>query len=222
VVGVSLARPLFWVSSQPTIRTPDELRGKRLAVSRFGSASDTVARYWLPTLGLQPERDVTILQLGGNPEMVAGLQTGAVDGAILSPPAVFQARRDGANTLFDLGDTDLQFYQSALVSTRRYLAERPEVMRRVARAYARAWPQLQDESAALPSLQRYAGEPDREVLLETYRAGVSRFPETPVPRLEAIRQGLDLLTEREAQARQFSPEQFVVPEYMAEAESAIR
>jgi NitT/TauT family transport system substrate-binding protein len=181
-----------------------------------------VARYWLPTVALQPERDVTILQLGGNPEMVAGLQTGAVDAAILSPPAVFQARRDGANTLFDLGDTDLQFYQSALVSTRRYLAERPEVMRRVARAYARAWLQLQDESVALASLQRYSGEPDREVLLETYRAGVSRFPETPVPRLEAIRQGLDLLAEREPQARQFNPEQFVVPEYMAEAESAIR
>jgi NitT/TauT family transport system substrate-binding protein len=217
VVGVSLERALFWVSANTSVRAPEDLRGKRLAVSRFGSASDTVARYYLPTVGLQPERDVAILQLGGNPEMVAALETGATDAAILSPPAVFQARRLGAPPLADLGDLDLQFYQSALVTTRRFLGERPEAMRRVARAYAAAWPLLQDENAALASLQRYTGETDQELLLETYHAGLRRFPASPVPGPKAIQQGLEQLAVREPAALGFRPEQFIVPEYMAEA-----
>jgi NitT/TauT family transport system substrate-binding protein len=222
IVGVSLERPLFWVSAHPSVRAPEELMGKRLAVSRFGSASDTLARGYLPTVGLQPDRDVTILQLGGNPEMVAALQTGATDAAILSPPAVFQARRNGAVTLADLGDLDLLFYQSSLVSSRRFLAERPEAARRVTRAYAQAWRLLQDESASLASLLRHSGEADREVLLETYRAGLRRFPETPVPRPEPIRMGLQQLAAREPAALQFSPEQFIAPELMAEAVAAGR
>src|SRR4051794_32346335 len=86
IVGVSLDRPLFWISAPPSIAAPVDLRSKRVGVSRFGSASDTVLRYYLPTVGLQPERDVAILQLGGNPEMVAALETGATDAAVLSPP----------------------------------------------------------------------------------------------------------------------------------------
>jgi NitT/TauT family transport system substrate-binding protein len=222
IVGVSLDRPLFWISAPPSIAAPADLRGKRVAVSRFGSASDTVLRYYLPTVGLQPERDLAILQLGGNPEMVAALEVGATDAAVLSPPAVFQARRNGAPPLVDLGDTELQFYQSSLVTSRRFLADRSDAARRAIRAYAQAWPSLQDENVALASLLRYSGEPDREILLETYHAGLRRFPETPVPRPEAIRQALQELGAREPAALQFSPEQFIAPEYMAEAVAARR
>jgi len=221
IVGVSLERPLFWLSANASVRAPEDLRGKRLGVSRFGSASDTVARYYLPTVGLAPDRDVAILQLGGNPEMVAALESGATDAAILSPPAVFQARRNGAPPLADLGDLDLQFYQSALVTTRRFLAARPEAMRRVARAYAAAWPLLQDEDTAMASLVRYTGEPDRAVLLETYHAGLRRFPATPVPGTRAVQQALEQLAAREPAALDHSPAEFVVPEYMAEAVAAV-
>ena len=120
IMGAGIAKPLFWLSAHPSLRAPEELRGKRLGVTRFGSSSDTVARYYLRTLGLQPDRDVTILQMGGNPEMVAGLHSGAIDAALLSPPSVFQARRNGAVTLADMGDLDYPFYQDAVITTRRF------------------------------------------------------------------------------------------------------
>ena len=130
IVGGGIDKPLFWLTTQPGIRGVDELQGKRIGVTRFGASSDTVLRFYLGTVSLQPDRDVSILQMGGNPEMVGGLQSGAIDAAILSPPSVFQAQQNGAAILADMGDLDYPFYQDAVTTTRRFLAERPEVVKR--------------------------------------------------------------------------------------------
>lgn len=217
IIGAGLERPLFWLSVQGPERTPEELRGKRFGVTRFGSSSDVVLRAWLATVGLSPDRDVTILQLGGTPEMVGALQAGGLDVAVLSPPAVFQAQRNGATPIVDLGELDLPFYQNALITTRRFLAERPDTARRVARAFARAWPLLQDEAAALASLRRHATSLDDELLVATYRAGVRRFAPSPVPRVEPVRRALEQLAAREPLPPGITPEQFVVPELIAAA-----
>ncbi|HLH24361.1 MAG TPA: ABC transporter substrate-binding protein [Chloroflexota bacterium] len=221
VVTAGMDRALFWLSAVPSLHTPADLRGARLGITRFGSISDTIARYYLGTIGLQPGDDVTILQMGGYPESVAGLQTGAIDAAMLSPPSVFQAQRNGAVMLADMGDLDLPIYQSAIVTTRRFLADRPETMRRVARAHAEGWRLLGDEAAALASLKRYSGETDDDLLVATYRAGIHRFPDSPVPRVEPIRAGLQQLAAQEPAALQISPEQLIAPQYMADAVAAL-
>ena len=91
----------------------------------------------------------------------------------------------------------------------------------MARAFAQGWRLLGDESAAIASLKRYSRETDDELLVETYRAGVGRFPDSPLPRPEPIAVGLQQLALREPAALQVSPEQFLVPEYMAEALAAV-
>lgn len=217
IIGAGLERPLFWLSVQGNERTAEDLRGKRFGVTRFGSSSDVVLRAWLATVGLVPDRDVTILQIGGTPEMVGALQAGGLDAAVLSPPAVFQAQRNGATPIVDFGDLDMPFYQNALVTTRRLLTERPEVARRVARAFARGWQLLHDEPTALASLRRYATGIEDELLVETYRAGVRRFAASPVPRVEPIQRGLEQLAARESLPAGITPEQFIAPEVMAAA-----
>src|SRR5207302_266992 len=110
------------------------------------------------------DRDVVLLQMGGVPESVAGLQSGALDAGVLSPPSVFQAQRNGANTLVDLGDMDFLLYQSALVSTRRFLTERPETMRRIVRAVAAGWRLLRDEPMSMAALKAYSEGTDESLL----------------------------------------------------------
>ena len=221
VVTAGLDRALFWLAAVPSLRAPADLRGKRLGITRFGSISDTVVRYYLGTVGLQPGDDVTLLQMGGYPESVAGLQSGALDAALLSPPSVFAAQRNGAALLADMGDLDFPIYQSAIVTTRRFLADHAEVMRRVARAHAQGWRLMADEPATLASLKRYSGETDDELIAATYRAGIHRFPESPVPRVEPIRAGIAQLAAQEPAALQLNPEQLIVPQYMAEAVAAL-
>jgi len=217
IVGAALERPLFWLSVPGSERSPEDFRGKRFGITRFGSSSDVVLRVWLGTVGLMPDRDVTILQIGGTPEMVAALQAGGIDAAVLSPPFVFQARSNGAQPIMDFGDLDLPFYQASLVTTRRFLAERPETARRVARAYARGWQLLRDESVALAALKRFAGQDGDEFLTETYRTGVGRFAQSPVPRVEPVQRGLEQLAARENVPAGITADQFIAPTYMSEA-----
>jgi NitT/TauT family transport system substrate-binding protein len=221
IVGGGIERPLFWLSVQGNERTSEDLRGKRFGVTRFGSSSDVVLRTWLGTVGLAPDRDVTILQIGGTPEMVGALQVGGIDAAVLSPPAVYQARSNGAQAIVDFGDLDLPFYQAAMISTHRFLAEHPETARRVARAYARGWQLLRDEPAALASLKRYAGQEGGEFLDETYKAGIGRFPASPLPRVEPVQRALEQAAARDPIPAGITAEQFIAPEFMAEAEQAV-
>ncbi len=221
IVGGGIDKPLFWLTTMPSIHSPDDLRGKRIGVTRFGASSDTVLRFYLGTVGLQPDRDVTILQMGGNPEMVGGLQSGAIDGAILSPPSVFQAQRNGAVVLADMGDLDYPFYQDAITTTRRFLADRPDVVRRVVRAFAQGWKLMKDEQTALAALRHYSGETDEDLLLQTYQAGVNRFPESPVPRAEPIAMGLKQLALKQPEAAQYTADQFILPDDMAAAWASV-
>ena len=70
----------------PNIKTPEDLRGKRIGVSRFGALSDLVVRRYLRKLSLDPVKDVTIVQIGGIPELLAAMKAGAISGGSMSPP----------------------------------------------------------------------------------------------------------------------------------------
>jgi len=216
VVGGGLDRALYWLMGAPGQGGGDALRGKRVGITRFGSISDTVARAYIPTIGLEPDRDVTILQLGGYPEIVGALQSGALDAGVISPPNVFQARQNGAVELADLTKLDMPLYQSALVSSRHLLAERPDLARRVLRAYAGGWRLLGDEGLGVAALKRWTRESDDQIALDTYRVGAPRFPETPIPSAEPLRRGLESLAAKEPAARGATAEQFVAPELMTE------
>jgi len=76
----------FLILSRSEIKTPQDLRGKRILISRYGSSSDTAARAAVEKYGLKPDKDVFILQGGGESERFAALKAGIVDAAIVSPP----------------------------------------------------------------------------------------------------------------------------------------
>ena len=79
----------------PDIKTADDLKGKRFGVSRFGALSDLVIRRYLRKFGLDPGKDVTIVQVGGIPELLAAMKAGAISGGSLSPPVLTAAKKAG-------------------------------------------------------------------------------------------------------------------------------
>jgi NitT/TauT family transport system substrate-binding protein len=101
--GISNFMP-FKLFVNPAIKTPQDLKGKRLAVSRFGAQSDFLTRYALSKLGLDPSKDVTILQIGSTPARFAALKSGSVDGTIVWFPVTLIARNAGYRMLADLND----------------------------------------------------------------------------------------------------------------------
>jgi len=85
----------FSILSRPEIRTPQDLRGKKIVISRYGSSSDTAVRAAVEKYNLRPDKDVIILQGGGQSERFAALKVGAVEAAIVSPAVEFSREKDG-------------------------------------------------------------------------------------------------------------------------------
>jgi len=117
----------FWAA--PQIREPGDLKGKRVAISTFGSGSHLAVEVGLNTLGLDPTRDkIAILQVGTQPERVAALVTGKVDATALEPGFGQAAKDKGLKMLADLTKTDVPYLNTVLVVSRRFAKESPLVV----------------------------------------------------------------------------------------------
>jgi NitT/TauT family transport system substrate-binding protein len=107
---------------RPEIKRPEDLKGKRIAISRFGSASDYATRVALETIGITP-KDVTIVQVGGNLTRFAALMNGTTQGTLLAEPLTTMGIRDHKmNSLIDLAESGVPFPQNCFIVRRSYLA----------------------------------------------------------------------------------------------------
>jgi NitT/TauT family transport system substrate-binding protein len=173
----------FSLIVRPEITRPEELVGQRLGVSRLGSASDYALRAALRLWNLDAARDVSILQLGGIPEIRAGLEGGAVAGGTLSLPVLAQARRDGYRELVDLASLGIDYQTTSVAAPRRYLAERPAATSSLVRALSEAIRVVKtDRVATLATFRELIHEDDDQVLEETYeRYGLGYIQRIPAP-----------------------------------------
>ena len=106
--------PSFYLYVQPAIKTQEELRGKTLGITRYGASTDFTLRFLLKKWGLEPDRDVKVIQMGGQPEILAGMQAGVIHGGVLSSPGDFKAKRTGFSHARELrqGGARLPDYES--------------------------------------------------------------------------------------------------------------
>jgi NitT/TauT family transport system substrate-binding protein len=121
--------------SRPEIKTPEDLRGKRVGVTAFGSNTHSVLLMLLKRWSMRPE-DVVILQIGPSPTMILSLEKNLIDAAVLTSPSDFIAEEHGNRTLADLADMKLYSLQSTLSTTREYLRSGEDQATRFIRGYS--------------------------------------------------------------------------------------
>jgi ABC-type nitrate/sulfonate/bicarbonate transport system substrate-binding protein len=154
----------FKLVVRPEIKTVADLHGKKLAVSRFGSASDYAAQLAIEKLGGDPKH-VTMLQLGGNPSRLGAMSTGAVQGTVFSEPFATVAVKQGMRSLLDLADSGVSFPQNCFIVKRSYLSERRGVVLNGMKASIEALYLLRkDRSVAREVLKRYLRIDDDHML----------------------------------------------------------
>ena len=136
MIGTQLDKFTFSLYTKPEIKTPRDLRGKVLGVSRFGGSLDIALRYGLQQVGLEPKRDnITLIQAGGMPEIMAGLTAGKLDGAMLLSVYALRAKDLGFRELLDLGSSDVSFPQGVTLTTREFLRDKRDLAKRFVAAY---------------------------------------------------------------------------------------
>ena len=115
------------VTTSP-VRNAEELKGKRVGVSQLGASPDFIARLGLRQLGLNPERDVTIVPIGSPGERWAALNAGHVQASLFQPPFTLRARKSGFLTLFDFSTLDFPYILSGVLTTRSFIRSDREIV----------------------------------------------------------------------------------------------
>ena len=197
--------------SLPEIKKVDQLKGAKIAVSRFGSATDLSVKMALAKVGLNAEKDVTLLQIGAQTARYVALQSRNVQATIITPPFTLTARKAGMQTLIDMAELNIPFQLTALLALRPYLKNNPELVLAVIRTLSEAIHLYKREKeTTIKILGKYLKTDDREALEETHREiAVKSMPEKPYPTLPGIKTILDETALRNPKAKGLKPEDFV-------------
>ncbi len=209
LAGSSNVSPLE-IFSKPNIKRPEQLRGKRLGITTFGSSTDAAARFALPKWGLKLGTDVVLLQLGGVPEVLAALGSGAIDAGILSDPTTIAARKAGFQRLASLRELGLNVQHTAIAARRSYIRTNSDISERFLRAYSEAILYFHaDREGTLQVMSTYLRRMDRESIVESYDNHLTIIPREPYPTLEGIQFILDELAKDDPRAKQLKPEALI-------------
>jgi NitT/TauT family transport system substrate-binding protein len=222
MIGGLLNTMPFQLIVAKDIQRPEQLRGKVVAVSRFGSGSDFSTRYALERYGFVPEKDVAIVEIGSQPARFAALEKGKVQGVMVQVPFTLMARKMGFNMLADLQMLGLEYQHTALATTRKLIKSRPDLVRNVTKAYVEGIHYYKTHrKEVLATLRKYLKADDTEALTEAYETiGLTLLPEKPYPTLKGIDVMLRELAGKEPKAQTARPEQFVDLTFVRELDSS--
>jgi len=212
-IGTTTHRMVFTLITDASIVKGADLKGKRIGITRVGSASDLALRAALEHLGLI-SKDVAAISMGGIPDILAGMKAGAVHGGILSPPTSTAARELGFRPLVHIPDLGKEFTFSGIAAKRSFIQAQPEIARAFMAALADgAKIYIEDRRAALNTLKKYLRAEER--LLEggykEYDAAITSPPYPSLKGLEAVRESLvDSLPQlKSADLKKFVDDRFV-------------
>jgi len=203
------------------ITRPEQLKGKKIAISTFGSSSDFSVRYALRKMGLNPDKDVTMLQVGNQPNRFAALTSGAVEATIINPPLTLQAKRMGYQPLVDLAATGLKYPQAELVSLPGYMKSREDIMRRLVQAYTESIYLIHTQKGpSQRALEKFMKINDSQVIDDTIESYRNYFPKKPYPSVEAIKFVIDYLSEKQPEIKKLKPDQLIEPRFVRELDES--
>ena len=214
----------YALMGRPDIKTPEQLRGGSVAISRFGSATDFIARFALQRVGLTPGKDVTIVQIGSAPARLDATLAGRVHAAVINPPASFIAQKKGLTMLADVAKLGLVIQHTGVATTKKFIKEHPDVIKRYVKAQVDAVHRIYtDKETSLKVLNKYfGGNVDREILEKTWEGLLSEalLPKKQYPTLEGLKTVLEPLMEQNPKAKTARPEQFVDMTFIRELDQS--
>lgn len=207
----------YVLASRPEIQGPQDIKGKTLAVSRFGSTADFVGEYALGYLGLK-KTDVTMLQIGTEPDRLAAMQRGSIALSVFTPTYVPALRKAGMKVLLDLEEMRVPYLLNGYATTRSFVsrdrAAAIGLMRGVIRAIKRI---KSDREFTGKILAKYARTADAEVINGALDQQMRILPDLPVPPEAGIKTILEDLGRSVPEARHTPPDSLIDPSIVREA-----
>jgi NitT/TauT family transport system substrate-binding protein len=201
-----------------SITKPQDLKGKAVAVSRFGSGSDFITRMALKSWGLEAGRDVTILQVGNSPDRLAAIAAARVHGSILSLSQTPRAKKLGLRVLADLSQIDAEYPQGVLYVPLSLIEKRPDLIRSFLGAYVEGIRQFKtNKQLAYSIISRNSGLTDRAEIEEYHSLLSNNFLlDLPMPTLLGVKTVLEDLAIKNPKVRDIRPEDLLETRFLRE------
>ncbi|HET8563921.1 MAG TPA: ABC transporter substrate-binding protein, partial [Candidatus Binatia bacterium] len=214
-----LNRVVLSLYSKPEIRQFSDLRGKIIGVTQPGSTTDFTARILIQQAGMSPGKDVGVTHLQGIPEIITALSQGRIDAGILSAPTTLKARQAGFKELIDITARNIPMIHLALATTRDFLKENPDRVRRFLQGYIEGLKIARtDSEQSKQVIAKYTKTQNREDLDETYNTFVKAWEPVPYVSAPAVQTLLNFATNPAAKTAK--PEQFIDNSIVAELEKS--
>ena len=217
-MGAILDKPLYSFIVNAKIKTPQDLKGKRVGVTRFGATPDALARTMIKMWGLDPAVDVTLVQLNEMGLLVQGLMNGVIDAAPISIPSNIRAKNLGFVELFDMTKINKTYITGTVVTRKRFIEGQRDIAKRFMRGFLEGMKTyLEDEEFSVKVIQKWTRSKNREEIREAYALQARhmlRIPRTSLEGVKTILEGLD----RIPAAKTADPRRFVDSSLLDELE----
>ncbi len=209
-LAITTERLVSSLMVNPAIQRAEELRGKAVGISRFGTSIDTAARMALHHYGLEAMKDVMLVQVGAVSSGLASLRGGRIQGAILSYPALIQARREGFRELLDIASLGVPYASTGITVRKSFLNQRRDVVASYVKSILEATARIKrDKPFTIEMMMKYFRTKDREMMEETYEVSVNKYlKRIPTPTAESFRTVVEELAQVNPKAKGQDPKRF--------------
>ena len=208
ISGVTNLLPYTFVVTAG-IRNAEQVKGKKIGISRFGSNTDYVVRLALNHFSLTPN-DVQIIQVGGSQARLVALQSGAIQATVLSPEETLVAQKMGFGVLLDFIEKGIEFPHVNFVAREDYLETQPQTVRIFMRAYLEAVRYYKTHRAeAVKKILTLSKLPERQMAEVVYEGSLRATPDDGKPTLRGMEVVLDAAAKENPKAKSLSVQQLL-------------
>jgi NitT/TauT family transport system substrate-binding protein len=203
------------------IQDAKQLKGAKIAISRFGSSSDFAARFMVSRLGLDPAKEVTIMQFGNQRERMSALMNGAVEGSVVDAPNTLIARQQGFVELADASKLGLIYPHNNIATTDRFIRDEPQTVFSFLRAFVEGIAYYRTHKAeSVQMIKEFLRVSDNAIAEEAYEYYSRITPAKPYPSAEGVRGVIEEIAASEPAIRNAKVEQFVDPSFIAKLDQS--
>jgi len=192
------------------VKTFQDLRGKKIGIASFGGNNDIGLRFAFKKNGINPDKEVTFLQMGGERNRLTALERGAIAATIMSPPGLFVAEAQGYSRLGDLRAMGMRYPELSIVGRKRDLKERRDLVRRYLRAYLESVRVMKsNRDLTVRVIEKYIHVGSKAEALKTYDYFVKSISDTLRTEREGITEFLATLETKTPGVSKRNPNEFI-------------
>ena len=200
------------------VKSFQDLRGKKIGIASFGGNNDIGLRFAFKKNGINPDKEVTFLQMGGERNRLTALERGAIAATIMSPPGLFVAESQGYSRLGDLNSMGMRYPELSIVARKRDLKERRDLVRRYLRAYLDSVRLMKgNRDLTVRVIEKYIHVGSKAEALKTYDYFVKSISDTLRTEREGITEFLATLEAKTPGVSRRNPNEFIDESVLEEA-----